>query len=91
METTTIKTQISLPKKQYDLLTRRANELQSSLSKIVQQALDKYFEPEEPSQIFTEDDPLWHIVGAGESDIADGSINPDHYIYGTPKREKVNC
>lgn len=79
-------TKISLSKKQYDLLKKLANELQSSLSKIVQQALDKYFEPEEPSQIFTDDDPLWHIVGAAESDITDGSINHDHYIYGTPKR-----
>jgi len=91
METTTVKTQISLPQKQYDLLKRRANELQSSLSKIVQQALDKYFEPEEPAQIFTEDDPLWQIVGAGESDISDGSINHDHYIYGTPKKQNVDC
>ena len=91
METTTVKTQISLPKKQYDLLQRRANELKSSLSKIIEQALDKYFEPEEPSQIFTEDDPIWQIVGTVESDITDGSINHDHYIYGTPKRQNVNC
>jgi hypothetical protein len=88
METTTVKTQISLPKKHYDLLKKRANELHSSLSKIIEQALDKYFEPEEPAQIFTKDDPLWQIVGAGESNITDGSINHDHYIYGTSNRQK---
>jgi hypothetical protein len=91
METTTVKTRISLPKKQYDLLKRRANELKSSLSKIVEQALDKYLEPEESSQLFTEDDPIWQIVGMVESDITDGSVNHDHYIYGTPKRQNVNC
>lgn len=91
METTTVKTQISLPKKQYDQLKRRANELKSSLSKIVERALDEYFEPEESSQLFTEDDPIWQIVGTAESDITDGSVNHDHYIYGTPKRQNVNC
>ena len=91
METTIVKTQITLTKKQYDQLKSRANELKSSLSKIVEQALDNYFEPEEKSQIFTEEDPLWQIVGTVESEITDGSINHDHYIYGTPKRQNVNC
>lgn len=86
METSTVKTQISLPKKQYDQLKSKANQLKSSLSKIVEQALDEYFEPEQDSQLFTEDDPIWQIVGTVESDIADGSINHDHYIYGTPKK-----
>lgn len=86
METATVKTQISLPKKQYDQLKSRANQLKSSLSKIVEQALDEYLEPEQDSQLFTEDDPIWQIVGTVESDVTDGSINHDHYIYGTPKR-----
>jgi len=91
METATIKTQISLPKKQYDQLKSRASQLKSSLSKIVEQALDEYFEPEQDSQLFTENDPIWQIVGTVESGITDGSINHDHYIYGTPKKQKVNC
>jgi len=69
-----VETKISLSKKQYDLLKKRTNELKSSLSKIVEQAVDKYFKPGKPSQIFTEDDPKWQIVGANESDITDGSM-----------------
>jgi len=87
VETQTIKTQIQLPKVLYDLLMRRASEMDSSLSELVKRAIDKYLDPTQPTNIFTEDDPLWEIVGSAESEIIDGSVNHDHYIYSTPKRK----
>ncbi|MHB1361882.1 MAG: hypothetical protein ACYCW5_04705 [Thermoleophilia bacterium] len=31
-----------------------------------------------------EDDPLFDIVGAGEGEVTDGSVEHDKYLYGSP-------
>ena len=85
MATHTIKTQINLPKEQYNFLTTQAKEKRMSLSKIIQSVLGKYIKQEQSSNIFTDDDTLWQIVGTGTSKISDGSVNHDQYIYGTKK------
>ena len=33
-----------------------------------------------------EKDPIWGIVGIGESDVTNGSINHDKYLYGDPNK-----
>jgi|GEM_PF-1180192 len=89
--TDTLTAQISLSSSEknalFDELTKRELTLNQLLNSLIQDFLHQNVILEEGA-ILTDDDPIWQIVGTGRFDITDGSINHDHYIYGTPKREK---
>lgn len=59
---------------------------------LVREALDAYLQANEFKGFERmEDSPLWGIVGLIDDPDAptDGSINHDHYIYGTPKKYRI--
>ena len=42
-------------------------------------------------EITWEHDPLWDIVGLGESGVTDGSVEHDKYLYGEGHSVQVGC
>ena len=82
--------QISLSAAQKDALINELQKRKLSLNQLLDNLVQEFLKHNtisEEGAILTEDDPIWQIVGAGKSDVTDGSINHDHYIYGTPKIE----
>jgi hypothetical protein len=60
---------------------------------LVREALDAYLEVNDFKGFERiEDHPLWGLVGLATSEEGptDGSVNHDHYIYGVPKKYRVN-
>ena len=55
-----------------------------SQSEVIRESLDRYIKEEQKKGEIK--DPLLELAGIGNSDITDGSINHDHYIYGVKKK-----
>ena len=67
--------QIYLRQEQLDALRALAQRSQLSMAELVRQAVDRLLE-ETP----IEDDPLWSIVGIGNSGIGDLAAEHDRYL-----------
>ena len=67
--------QIYLRQEQLDALRALAKRSQLSMAELVRQAVDRLLE-ETP----IEDDPLWSIVGIGNSGIGDLAAEHDRYL-----------
>ena len=84
--------QIYIEESQERELKERAQKRGVPEAVLIREALDVYL-AEKPFPRFErpEDNPLWGIVGLIDDPNAptDGSINHDHYIYGTPKKYRV--
>jgi hypothetical protein len=79
-----VRTQVYLPRDVYMLLKKRAVEEGLPIGQQIREALDEYLisqEADELDPILTADDPFWQLVGMAESDITDGSVDHDKYIY----------
>lgn len=84
--------QIYLREDQERRLRQLAERRRTSEAALLREALDVFLaESGIPFVEKMEDHPLWGIVGlAGHSGgPTDGSINHDHYIYGTPKKYRI--
>jgi hypothetical protein len=80
---TMIRTQIYLPRDVYEALQKRGAEQGMTMAEQIRQALKVYLRQDGVSGvILREDDPIWQLIGAFASDVDDGSINHDKYIYG---------
>ena len=88
-----VRTQIYLPPKVHAELKRRAGKHGLTLALQIREALEEYLR-----RANSDDDELepldlgnlFEIVGKyGKSNITDGSINHDKYIYGDPHGEKA--
>ena len=79
-----VRTQVYLPRDIYEQLKKRADTEGIAMATQIREALAQYV-TESPTQqeghILTADDPIWNIIGMGKSDITDGSVNHDKYIY----------
>ena len=79
-----VRTQVYLPRDIYEQLKKRADTEGIAMATQIREALAQYV-TESPAQqeghILTADDPIWNIIGMGKSDITDGSVNHDKYIY----------
>lgn len=84
MSETMVRTQVYLPRDIYDRLKERAEAEGVTMATQIREALSEYVvetPKETKSPILTADDPIWNIIGMGKSDITDGSVNHDKYIY----------
>ncbi len=58
----------------------------ASVAELVRRAAQKYLEEYRNKKINWKNDPLWTIVGSGESRMGDLSSEHDHYLYGSSKK-----
>lgn len=79
-----IRKQIYLNEEMNDIIKEIADKNNISQSEVIRKAITKYLrEKQQKGEI---KDPLLDLIGLGSSDVSDGSINHDHYIYGVPKK-----
>lgn len=79
-----VRTQVYLPRYIYDRLKRGAGQEGVTMASQIREALAQYVaarEAEVPRPILSSDDPIWELIGTGESGITDGSVDHDKYIY----------
>lgn len=78
-----VRTQVYLPRDIYEALKARASDKGVTMAAQIREALAQYVIEKEPEEghILTDDDPIWDMIGMGESGITDGSVNHDKYIY----------
>ena len=84
MDEKMVRTQLYLPRDIYEHLKDRADKEGSSMASQIREALAQYVVEEaveDKAPVFTEDDPIWDLVGMLKSGITDGSYNHDKYIY----------
>jgi hypothetical protein len=80
-----VRKQVYLTGEQDQMLRRAASRGRCADAAIIRAALDRYFEKPSPAMPITKD-PLWDIVGLGESSAGDLSDRVDHYLYQTRTR-----
>ena len=79
-----VRTQVYLPRDIYEQLKDRADAEGITMATQIREALAQYVTEaptKEEGHILTADDPIWNIIGMGKSDVTDGSVNHDKYIY----------
>ncbi len=79
-----VRTQIYLSRETYDQLKQRAEAEGITMATQIREALVQYIATPvmaEEDKVIPADDPVWEIIGMGESDLTDGSVNHDTYIY----------
>jgi ribbon-helix-helix CopG family protein len=70
------------------MLEREAKSRNISVGQVIREAVELY-EKESLSgeKDFTDEDPLWDIVGIATGDEVDVSEEHDHYLYGAAKQK----
>lgn len=81
MSTYSIRTQIYLSEDQHRLLRERAERSRQSMAELVRRAIDQYLQHLETEEVLSQDDPVFDIIGKGESDVSDLSVAHDKYLY----------
>jgi predicted DNA-binding protein len=85
MDRKMVRTQVYLPQKIYDQLKQRVDEEGLTMAHQIREALAQYVaesDAEDASKyVIADTDPIWHLIGIVESDVEDGSINHDAYLY----------
>ena len=84
-----IRTQIYLDPTSYEWLKSRAEREHVSIGHQIREAVARYVVEEEAAKelpTLAEDDPVWQLIGMGDSGVGDLSENHDHYLYGAPRR-----
>lgn len=81
-----VRTQIYLEADMYEWLKRRAKRENRPMAEQIREAVAQYKVAENQSEaealpVLSADDPIWELIGSGESGITDGSVNHDKYIY----------
>jgi hypothetical protein len=84
-----VRTQVYLPQATYKALIERAEKQGLTMATQIRAALDEYLQrtqDEDEGPILQPDDPIFKMIGIGDSGLPDVAVNHDHYLYGTPKR-----
>lgn len=84
-----VRTQVYLPQATYKALIERAEKQGLTMATQIRAALDEYLQrtqEEEEGPILQPDDPLFSMMGIGDSGVGDIAVNHDYYLYGMPKR-----
>jgi metal-responsive CopG/Arc/MetJ family transcriptional regulator len=74
------RTQLYFPDPLFDDLKRRAKKQRSSIAEIVRSAVKDYLSKDQARD--WDQDPVWRMIGQGESREGDLSIHHDQYLYG---------
>ncbi len=84
MDQKMVRTQVYLPRDIYEQLRQRADSENVTMAHQIREALAQYItEKAQPDEghILTADDPIWELIGMGDSGLEDGAENHDKYIY----------
>jgi len=83
--TTLKRTQMYFPEDMLTELRLVASAKKESISEVVREAVTSFLKQKNSQTKNWESDPLWDMVGTGNSGISDGSRNHDFYLYGKSK------
>ncbi len=78
--------QILLTPRQVQYLKERSERAGSSISAIVRELVQADMAGQQQA---IEDDPFWEIVGLAAGGDPNAGGEHDHYVYGTPRKDKV--
>lgn len=83
------RTQVYFPLATYRRIARTAKRKSKSSAQVIREAVDLYLEKDEKEkEIDWENDPIFKAAGfIKSSGVTDSSINHDHYLYGSPRKE----
>jgi len=76
-----VRKQVYLTQEQDQRVRRAAALSRRTDAAIIREALDQHLDPKTPKGSF-EEDPIWGLVGLGESSKGDFSERVDEYLYG---------
>jgi hypothetical protein len=79
------RTQMYFPEDMLTELRLVASARNESVSEVVRDAVASFLEQKNSPAKNWEADPLWDMVGSGNSGLSDGSLNHDYYLYGKSK------
>lgn len=82
-----IRTQITLSGEQYRLLKESATRSKQSMAELVRRAIEQYLQHLSAEEILSPDDPIFDIIGRGESDVTDLSVAHDKYLYSLEQKQ----
>jgi Arc/MetJ-type ribon-helix-helix transcriptional regulator len=83
--TTLKRTQMYFPEEMLTELRLVASAKKESLSEVVREAVSSFLKQKNTRSPNWDSDPLWEMVGSGNSGLSDGSLNHDFYLYGKTK------
>ena len=86
MSTHSIRTQIYLSEEQHRVLKEKAKRSRQSMAELIRSAIDQYLQHLETEEILSPEDPIFEIIGMGESDVTDLSMAHDKYLYSLERR-----
>ena len=79
------RTQMYFPEDMLAELKRFAGAEKESISEVVREAVSAFLKHKNAQSKNWKTDPLWDMVGISNSDVSDGSLNHDFYLYGKSK------
>ena len=74
------RTQLYFPDQLFEELKREAKKRRTSLAELVRSALKEFLAKNKVQE--WDKDPLWEMIGKGESKDGDLSVHHDRYLYG---------
>ena len=85
-----IVTTVRLPSDLHEALRRRAFEERRPVADLIREAVRRLLQtPIAPGSLPSlQDDPLWKLVGSVDGGSRDESVEHDHYLYGSSKRNR---
>jgi len=87
-----VRTQVYLPQTTHRALVERAEKHGLTMAVQIRAALDEYLQRAQDAEegvILQPDDPIFKMIGIFDSGLPDIAVNHDHYLYGTPKRDRA--
>lgn len=81
MSAHSIRTQIYLSREQHRRLKERAKKTHQSMATLIRTAIEQYLQHQEAEKMLSPNDPIFDIIGRGESDVTDLSVAHDKYLY----------
>ena len=83
-----VTTTVRVPEDLYEALRKRAFDEHRSVADVIREALRHFLEVSDGPPVLPDldADPFWNAVGSVEGP-SDESVEHDHYLYGTPKKQ----
>ncbi|MDD2367099.1 MAG: ribbon-helix-helix domain-containing protein [Desulfuromonadaceae bacterium] len=79
------RTQMYFPEDMLAELKLFASAKKESISEVVREAVSSFLKQKNAQAKDWKSDPIWDMVGKANSEILDGSLNHDFYLYGKSK------
>ena len=79
------RTQMYFPEDMLAELKLFAGAKKESISEVVREAVSSFLKQKNSQPKNWTSDPIWDMVGTANSEISDGALNHDFYLYGKSK------